>query len=145
MMTALTATHLSTWTTDPAADEPEQVWIPQLRARVHRPHQNALVVAVQGDVDAATVQYLREVLWPRLSATVEALVVELTEVGFLGVTGLQLLHQAHLWVDERGVALGLVLAGGEPARAVHMAGLDVDLPCFATTEDALQHALDGWT
>lgn len=142
MMTALTATHLFTWTTDAAADDPEQVWIPQLRARVRRPHQNALVVAVEGDVDAATVQHMREVLWPRLSATVEALVVELTEVGFLGVAGLQLLHQAHLWADERGLALGLVLAGGEPARAVHMAGLGVELPCFATTKHALR-TLDG--
>lgn len=136
-MTALTAIHLSTWATGPGP-EPAQAWIPQLRAQVRRPHQDALVIAVNGDVDAATVDHLREVLWPRLSAAVDTLVVELLEVGFLGVAGLQLLHQAHLWAHERGLALGLVLAGGEPTRAVHMAGLDAAVSCFSTTEHALR-------
>lgn len=134
----------------PATDQPAwntgpnflTVSAPQLRARVSRPHQDALVVSVDGDVDAATVEHLQEVLWPRLSATVDKLVIELAGVDFLGVAGLQLLHQAHLSAQSRGLVLALVLDGGEAERAVHVAGLDEDLPCFSTAEHALR-ALDG--
>lgn len=120
----------------------EGAWPPQLRARVARPHQDALVVAVYGEVDAATLEHLREVLWSRLSAAVATLVIELTGVGFLGVAGLQLLHEARLSAQARGIALGLVLDGGEAARAVRVAGLGQELACFATAEHAL-YVLDG--
>lgn len=100
------------------------------------------MVTVHGDVDAATVEHLREVLWPRLSAAIRVLVIEVSGVGFLGVAGLQLLRQAHLYAQQRGLALGLVLGGGETARAVHVAGLDQELACFATTSQAF-HVLDG--
>lgn len=134
----------------PAVDEPARAMgpnfaslaAPQLRARVSRPHQDALVVAVDGQIDAATVEHLHEVLWPRLSAAVGTLVVELTGVDFLGVAGLQLLHRAHLAAQARGLALALVLDGGEVERAVYVAGLREDLPCFPTAEQALR-ALDG--
>lgn len=134
----------------PAIDQPARstgpnfaiLSAPQLRARVSRPHQDALVVAVDGEVDAASVEHLREVLWPRLSATVGTLVVELTGVDFLGVAGLQLLHRAHLSAQSRGLAMTLVFDGGEVERAVHVAGLDEDVACFSTAEHALR-ALDG--
>lgn len=129
-------------TGSPRPTDPDRARTPRLRAQVSRPHQDALVVTVSGDVDAATIEHLQEVLWPRLSATVHTLVVDLTEVGFLGMAGLDLLHQARLWAHARGLALGLVLAGGEAERAVHMARLDKVLPCFPTTEHAV-HVLDG--
>ncbi len=133
---ATATADLPAWTANPgpaASGGPSS----RLRARVSRPHQDAIVVAVDGDVDAATIEHLREVLWPRLSAAARALVIELTGVGFLGVAGLQLLHQAHLWTQERGIALGLVVGGGEAERAVHVAGLDGDVPCFPTAGRAL--------
>lgn len=141
----VTPTGESTWTTDPAGASPAGSTWPsssQLRARVSRPHPDALVITVDGDVDAVTVEQLQQVLWPRLSATVGTLVVELTGVGFLGVAGLELLGRTHLGTRQRGIALGLVLAGGESERAVRMAGLDQDMPCFPTVEHAVSE-LDG--
>lgn len=134
-----------TWMMTPAgAGTAGVAWpsFPQLRARVSRPHSDALVIMVDGDLDAATVDYLQLVLWPRLSATVDTLLVALTGVGFLGVSGLQLLSCAHLRAQTRGVAFGLVLDGGEAERAVRMAGLKQALPCFATVEQA-QTVLEG--
>lgn len=94
-----------TWMMTPAgAGTAGVAWpsFPQLRARVSRPHSDALVIMVDGDLDAATVDYLQLVLWPRLSATVDTLLVALTGVGFLGVSGLQLLSCAHLRAQTRG-------------------------------------------
>ena len=139
---AETTTGRPTWAvgSEPAASDGPSAG--QLRARVSRPHRDALVVTVEGEVDAATVGQLHEVLWPRLSAAVATVVVQLTEVGFLGVAGLALLHQAQLRAQAQGLALGLVPGDGEAARAVHMCELDQQLPCFATTEQAL-HRFDG--
>ena len=141
-LAGLPDTDLPAWVTGLGRVASEGPLSSQLRARVSRPHQDALVVAVDGDIDAATIEYLQQVLWPRLSAAVGTVVVELTGVGFLGVAGLQLLHHAHLWAQQRGIAVGLVLGGGEAARAVHVAGLNQDVPCFPAAEHALR-VLDG--
>ena len=102
------------------------------------------LVAVDGDVDAATIEHLQEARWPRLSAAVDTLVVELTEVGLLGVTGLHLWHQAYLWAYEPDLALGLVLAGGKAERAAYLgdwtrtcrAFPQQSKPCAPSTSDA---------
>lgn len=109
----------------------------ELGLLVTRPRTDATVVTVSGEVDEATVARFEEVLAPRLLAAVRVVVLDLSAVEFLGVSGLQLLSQSHLRARDRGLALRVVATGHEVPRALRVAGLDVVLSCHATVADAL--------
>jgi anti-anti-sigma factor len=108
------------------------------RVRVTYPDSESVVLSVGGQLDAAGLPRLHQVLWPRVMAAVGTLVVDLTAVEFLGIAGLDLLNQARLQATERGLALRLVVSGHEVCHAVHVAGL---APwCRASLAEALTEA-----
>lgn len=100
-------------------DVPERVSLD-----VTYPHSSAVVVKVAGEVDAATVERFDEALWPRLGAAVRVVTVDLSELEFLGVTGTQLLKQAHLRAQARGIALRIVATQHEVLRALRAGELE---------------------
>ncbi|MBB5158647.1 STAS domain-containing protein [Saccharopolyspora phatthalungensis] len=108
-----------------------------LRVRVSYPNSESIVVAAFGEIDAATVARYEEALLPRLSAAVRLVVVDLKQVHFLGVPGLELLHRARLLAEAQGVVLRLVADTGEVLRALDVAGLASQLDCFSTALPAL--------
>jgi anti-anti-sigma factor len=108
-----------------------------LRLRIARPHHDAIVLSVIGDVDAATVTRFEEILLPRLSAAVGLVVVDLSAVDFLGVRGLELLHYAHLRANSRGLSLRVVVATHAVAHALRRVGLDTVLNCRPCVDSAL--------
>ncbi|WP_258348937.1 STAS domain-containing protein [Saccharopolyspora gregorii] len=110
---------------------------PRFRVQVSYPDRESIVVEPGGEIDAETIDHLEEVLWPRLSAQVRTIVVDLSGVGFLSVAGMQLLKQAHLDARSRGVELRLVTAHREVTHALEVAGLDTAMRCFPTTAQAL--------
>lgn len=81
----------------------------------------------------------------RLAAAVRVVVLELPEVDFLDVPGLQLLTQTHLRAQDRGIELRMVAANHEAVHALQVAELGAALPCHATTADALASVEPGPT
>lgn len=96
---------------------------PYLRLQLQRPTSQVVVVQVAGDLDTATTPYLTELLAPRLASTAEAVVLDLSRVGFLGTAGLSLLMEARQRADVRGVALRLVTGPVCVERALRATGL----------------------
>lgn len=96
-----------------------------LRVCVERPGPHTAVVHVRGEVDRASSPKLTEVLAARLRGTLHTLVVDLSEVDFLGAAGLSTLLYADLLARQVGVEL-CVVTGGNPwaVRALTVTGID---------------------
>lgn len=94
------------------------------------------VLTVCGEVDTMTAQRLGGLLWPRLQTKLRALALEVQQLTFLGVDGLELLDSACTKAQNQGIALGLVGATRPVDRALAAAGLDTRLPCFSTLAEA---------
>ncbi|WP_436498612.1 STAS domain-containing protein [Actinokineospora sp. HUAS TT18] len=85
---------------------------------------NALVVAVHGEVDLRTVPRLRDELMAHLRQTGPRLIVDLTEVGFLGASGLTVLLAVREAAVAKGTTLFLVAHARPVLRLLTVAGLD---------------------
>jgi anti-anti-sigma factor len=86
---------------------------PNLRLRTAWPAPHAVLVTARGDLDSATAGDLATLLSDRLWATPERLVVDLSEVDFLGVAGIRVLLHAGLQAGQGGTEL-LVVTGTNP-------------------------------
>ena len=102
---------------------------------------DAVVIAVEGEVDALTAPRLRAALgdaFERLDG--RPLVVDLTNVRFLGSAGLRTLFDtAAEAVDHRGFdPLRVVVDHTRPViRPIEMVGLDNVLSLYESVDDAL--------
>jgi len=98
---------------------------PGLRLRTAWPAPHAVLVTARGDLDSATADDLAALLSDRLWAAPEQLVVDLSEVDFLGVAGVRVLLHAALQAEQSGTGL-LVVTGTRPAvrRALQVTGAD---------------------
>lgn len=104
-----------------------------MRLRVSRPGSGTAVVHVRGEVDVLTAPRLTELLVTRLRGAIRTLVIDLSEVDFLGAAGLSALVHAELLARHRGVTLRVVAgdnrAALRPLTVTGLAGLlDVDVP-----------------
>ena len=102
---------------------------PNLRLRTAWPAPHAVLVTARGDLDTATAGDQASLLSDRLWATPERLVVDLSEVDFLGVAGVRVLLHAALQAEQGGTDL-LVVTGANPMvrRALQVTGADRRLP-----------------
>jgi anti-anti-sigma factor len=94
------------------------------------------VVEVTGEVTFSNVGTLTR----RLDSALEAarhLVVDLTEVTFIDSSGLSTLLTASAQARERGGAVALVLAEGEPPSIFRFRGVDRLLKLYPSREAAL--------
>lgn len=89
------------------------------------------VLTVAGDLDVVTTPRFAELVWPRLQTELTTLVLDFSEVSFLGVDALQLLSSAHTYATVRGITLCVINSTPTVERALTAAGLDTTLPCFA--------------
>ena len=98
---------------------------PDLRLRTSWPAPHAVLVTARGDLDSATAGELATLLADRLWATPESLVVDLSEVDFLGVAGVRVLLHAALQAEQNGTRL-LVVTGPNPTlrRALRVTEAD---------------------
>ncbi|MBB4689133.1 STAS domain-containing protein [Amycolatopsis jiangsuensis] len=72
-----------------------------------RPTSDTVVLRVGGDVDYASTPRLHQQLQDRLHGTISTLVIDLTDVSFLGSAGLRALELAYLLGRERGVRVSV--------------------------------------
>lgn len=101
---------------------------PGLRLRTAWPVPHAVLVTARGDLDSATAGDLATLLSDRLWATPEQLVVDLSEVDFLGVAGVRVLLHAALQAAQGGTGL-VVVTGTNPLvrRALRVTRADRSL------------------
>ena len=105
--------------------------------RLYRPTSKSVVVQVSGDLDARTAGTLHEMLAARLSSMAETVVLDLSRLNFISVTGLELLLHAHHRAASRGVQLCLVDGPRCLERALIAAQMTDVLPLYDTLEQAL--------
>jgi anti-anti-sigma factor len=105
---------------------------PALRLRTTWPAPHAVVVTARGDLDAVTAPDLAALVSDRLWARPERLVLDLSEVDFLGVAGIRVLLHTALQADQQDTDL-LVITGTNPLirRALQVTGADQRLPLAA--------------
>ncbi|GHE86691.1 hypothetical protein GCM10017786_17730 [Amycolatopsis deserti] len=96
---------------------------------VSQPARHTLLVSVGGDVDLATAPELSEVIGHRFRGAVTLLVLDLSEVTFLGTAGLTVLVETQQAAARRGAALRVTGTGARPVeRALRAAGMLHSLP-----------------
>ena len=106
-----------------------------MRLDVSYPRAEAAVLAVSGEIDAGTVEQLEETLRNRLTSTVRIVVVDLTGLDFLAVTGLHLLRETLVRARSSEIDLRIAADGHEALHGLRVAGLDA--VCHPNTADAL--------
>jgi anti-anti-sigma factor len=117
---------------DAAEDARATVGNPSIRLR-HT--DRGVVLETTGEFDLANAKHLRTALAQALRDGSGVLVVDMTEVTFLGSVGLSLLVEANA-LAEPG-ALRIVAGDGAALRAIELTSLDQVLSMFATVDDAL--------
>lgn len=98
-----------------------------------------LVVQVTGEIDMMTCALLSDPLFACLDAAPRAVVVDLTEVGFIGAQGLNLLVEVERRARREAIAVRFVANTAVVRRPLELCGLDGSLP-FSR---CLQHALES--
>ena len=101
-------------------------------------HQDgAILLVVTGEVDLSSVHTLRDAIEAASTrrGTGEAVVVDLTDVGFLGSAGLAVLAEYH-----EVLPLRLVLSEGPVRRALEISAMDRVLDVYDTRAAAMRPA-----
>lgn len=98
---------------------------PALRLRTTWPAPHAVLITARGALDTATAADLASLVADRLRAIPQRLVLDLSEVDFLGVAGVRVLLHAALQAEQNGTEL-LVVAGTNPMvlRALRVTAAD---------------------
>jgi anti-anti-sigma factor len=110
--------------------------LPYLRCRVVQ-HRDTHVVSVLGEVDMATAPALAEAVRSALDQSRHLVVVDLTEVAFMGSAGLGVLLSAHESATRTQRYVRVVVGKSVVRRSTEIAGLDQVLALYNTVEDAL--------
>ena len=95
------------------------------------------VVSASGELDAHSAPALQTALDPLSQAPEAALVVNLSEVGFIDSTGLGVLVTTLKHVRESGGRLDVVVAAPRVLKVFALTGLDVVIPLHETLDQAL--------
>ncbi|MEV5649646.1 STAS domain-containing protein [Nocardia sp. NPDC052254] len=105
---------------------------PVLRTE-QRTEGSAVVVTVYGEVDMNSAPQLQSALDEALRESPAAVVLDMSEVGFLGSAGLSVL----LTVSQAGTAALRVVASPAARRPIEVTALDELLELFPSVEAAL--------
>ena len=106
-----------------------------LTVAVRREH-DAVIAEVTGDIDASTVDGLRERLFG-LADSGQPLIIDLNRVTFIDSAGLGALISAARRADQHGGALHAVCSRPQPRKLLWLTGVDRRIPLTATLDRAL--------
>lgn len=143
-MTIMTS-HGGSITTRPHASPPAAPVLPTLSGmdlQVDYPEVGTAVVSVRGVVDDASVLRFDELMANRLASVIDALVVDLSAVTFISVSGLELLRNVYTRADSRGMSARLVAPTRQVHRALHVAGLLEMFECHIDVTKAVTNSPD---
>lgn len=95
------------------------------------------VITIAGVVDDASLPRLAELLQQRLASLIDVLVMDLSAVAFISVSGLELLRNTLKHADARGIAPQLVASTHVVRHALRTAGLHETPECHGSLTEAL--------
>ena len=122
---------------DPSLPEQNQIWLSDTQ-----PAEGVSVVQVGGELDMLTAPTLIELLSGALASQPRNLIIDITEVTFLGSSGLRaLLDSRHLAGEATQVALA-VTPGSAALRSLEMSRLLELFKHFPTAGEALAALAD---
>ncbi|MBQ6644666.1 MAG: STAS domain-containing protein [Saccharopolyspora sp.] len=108
-----------------------------LALRVGCPSSTSIAIGIAGELDTTTAPRLHEILAPRLSSGAETVVLDLSELRFLGVAGLELLAHACRVADGRSMTVCIVDGPVCVERALRAAGWHRVVPTFGSVQAAV--------
>ena len=109
---------------------------PQFRVETDQPCPGNVVVAVAGEIDLYTAGRLREALDALDVASIERLVIDLSEVGFIDSTGLGVLVAAARRLPI-GAPFAVVCHAEKVREVLLMTGLDRIFAIYDTRDEAV--------
>ncbi|MHA6626310.1 STAS domain-containing protein [Pseudonocardia sichuanensis] len=111
-----------------AAPEPDQ-----LEVRLHSPTPEVVLMRVNGDLDVTTARALAARAGQQLLRAPH-LVIDLTDVRFLGIRGLDTLRALHEQATATGTQVHLAAPHHAVRRPLRLSGLDQLLPTDSSAE-----------
>ncbi len=94
-----------------------------------------LAIAVQGEVDLATVDDLREAIDQAVEGGSGSVAVDLTDATFMDSTGLKALVMAHRQFEEDGKSFAIVVSGGPVSRLIDLSGVNTTIRTVSTLDE----------
>lgn len=105
--------------------------------QVAYPSQGVAVVSVRGVLDDASLPRFAELLRHRLTSLIDVLVVDLSAMEFVSISGLDLLRSTFAHANARGIVPRLVATTHAVRHALRAAGLDGALECHSSLAETL--------
>jgi anti-sigma B factor antagonist len=100
--------------------------------------QAVTVIKVAGEIDMATRDAMADPLFAQVDDAPSGLVLDLTDIEFMGSAGLAVLIEAYKRTRQGGTSLGIVVAAESPVqRSLEISGLLELLPVYRRMADAL--------
>ncbi|MEV4319677.1 STAS domain-containing protein [Actinocrispum sp. NPDC049592] len=106
--------------------------MPLLRWHVE-PARDATIVHLTGEIDLGTRPAFAAAIDKARSAPTDLIVIDLTNVSFIGSVGIQVLIEAHRQVDRQ---VRIAHGGGIARRAFEISGVHEVLSVYETLEQA---------
>ncbi|MGV0718784.1 STAS domain-containing protein [Mycolicibacterium sp. XJ662] len=97
------------------------------------------VVAASGDLDMLTAPQLKGAVEAALAKDPAGLIVDLTQVDFLGSAGMQVLMEAHNQVEGTEMRFAVVADGPATSRPLKITGIADLIAMYSTVEAALEN------
>jgi len=91
-------------------------------------------LAVEGEVDLATVEDLQAAIDAVLADSGDNLVVDLTSSTFMDSTGLKALVMSHRKFDDAGRGFAIAVDGGPVSRLIDLSGVDKTIRTVSSVE-----------
>jgi anti-sigma B factor antagonist len=91
-------------------------------------------LAVQGEIDLATVPELEQAIDSAFGANSQALAVDLRDTSFMDSTGLKALVMASRRFDENGRQFAIAVSRGPVSRLIDLSGVDGSIRVVETVE-----------
>jgi anti-sigma B factor antagonist len=109
---------------------------PRLSVEIETIGEGAAIARVSGEIDMSTVRSLSERLLPLSELGPAGVVVDLSDVSFMGAAGIHALEHAKAALERRRGRLAVVAPGGIPLRVLEVTGVAGPLGVVPTAEAA---------
>ena len=101
--------------------------------------ERVAIVGASGELDMLTAPQLRDAVQSALSKTPAGLIVDLTQVDFLGSAGMQVLMEAHNQTSGTPTRFAVVAEGSATSRPLKITGIADLIDLFSSLDDALEN------
>jgi anti-sigma B factor antagonist len=112
---------------------PLPIWVQTILTDILIP-----VTSVRGDIDMTTEQVVQDEVTAQLAARPQRLVLDLTQVAFMGSAGIHLVLRNHNRAHEQGSSFAVVADDGHARHVLALSGVDGVLDLYRNVPAALR-------